>query len=369
MNARSMEMEETPAILIDLDRLDANLRRTAELAKRAGVRLRPHTKTHKSVWIAQRQIEYGASGITVAKLGEAEVMADHGIDDILIAFPIVGKTKLERLGRLHQRIKVAVSTDSLEAAQGISALGEQLNRKIPLYVDVNTGLNRCGREPGEETAELVQQISELPGVVVAALMTHAGHAYGKPGAEQRLEVARQEALDLIRTQELLRERGVDIPDISVGSTPTSKFIGELSGVTGVTEMRPGAYVFGDGSQLHAGIIDESECAMTIRATVVSTPRPGVAIVDAGSKTLTSDVTAHRPGYGYVLEYPEAMIERLSEEHGHLRLPEGLSLRIGDVVTIIPNHCCTVTNLHDQLLGVRGGRLERIIPVHARGRIH
>ena len=357
---------ETPAVVIDLDILEANLKFTADLAAKAGVKLRPHTKTHKSVWIAKRQLAYGASGITVAKLGEAEVMADAGIDDILIAYPIVGRTKLERLRRLMERVKVAVSTDDYQVAKGLSDLGESMNRRIPLYIDVNTGLDRCGREPGEETAALALAIGALPGVEVVALMTHAGHAYAETNAHGRREVAVAEAEALVSTQQLLLRKGMRVPEIIVGSTPTSKHIGD---VRGVTEMRPGAYVFGDCSQLFAGMIDESACAMRVYATVVSTPRPGTAIIDAGSKTLTNDVCAHRPGYGYIPEIPGAVIERLSEEHGKVKLPEGAELRVGDIVSIIPNHCCTVTNLHDRLLGFRGGRLERRIHVDGRGRVH
>ncbi|WP_256756895.1 alanine racemase [Cohnella sp. WQ 127256] len=358
-------MLDTPAVTIDLDLLDANLERTAKLASQAGVKLRPHVKTHKSVWIAQRQMIHGAAGITVAKLGEAEVMADGGIDDILIAYPIVGKSKLERLGNLLRRIKVSVSTDSYEVAKDLSELGEHLKLRIPLYIDVNSGLNRCGKEPGEETAKLAQQIGQLPGIEVVALMTHAGQAYSKSRGEDCREVAHTEAEALVRTQILLRQQGMLIPGISVGSTPTSKFVGELAGVT---EMRPGAYVFGDGSQLFTGLIEEEECAMRIFATVVSTPRPGTVIIDAGSKTLTSDRSPHRQGFGYIPELPEAIIVQLSEEHGIIQLPEGTELRIGEIVSIIPNHCCTVTNLHDRLAGLRKGRLERWLQVEARGQV-
>ncbi|WNQ13281.1 alanine racemase [Paenibacillus aurantius] len=358
---------ETPAVAIDLDRLDANLRATADLAAQAGVRLRPHTKTHKSQWVAGEQLRYGASGITVAKLGEAEVMADGGVRDILIAYPLVGRLKLERLARLMKRIRVSVSVDSLEAANGLSELGEHLHERIPLYLDVNSGLNRCGKEPGEETADLGVQIAKLPGIRLAALMTHAGHAYGQSRREDCLEIALAEAEALLDSQKALRRRGVEVPDISVGSTPTSKFIKELAG-SGVTEMRPGAYVFGDGSQLFPGLIGEEECAMKIFATVVSTPRPGIAIVDAGSKTLSNDTSPHRRGYGFLPELPDVYVERLSEEHGVLSVPEGVTLKIGDVVGIIPNHCCAVANLHDRLLGVRDGRLERMIPVDARGKV-
>ncbi|WP_284639271.1 alanine racemase [Paenibacillus silviterrae] len=359
---------ETPAIVIDLDVLDANLRRTAELAAKAGVRLRPHTKTHKSVQLAKEQLAYGASGITVAKLGEAEVMAEAGIQDILIAFPIVGRSKLMRLGRLLQLCQISVSVDSYEAAKELSQLGEYLKQRIPLYLDVNSGLNRCGKEAGEETAELALQIAKLQGIRLATLMTHAGHAYAKSSTTDILDVARSEAEALLESQRVLRKKGIEVAELSVGSTPTSKFVGELAG-SGITEMRPGAYIFGDGSQLYTGLIGEDECAMRIYATVVSTPRQGTAIIDAGSKTLTNDTSIHRRGFGLIPETPEIYVERLSEEHGILSVPEGVSLRIGDVVSIIPNHCCTVANLHDQLIGVRKGQVERLITVDARGKIH
>ncbi|WP_167357163.1 alanine racemase [Paenibacillus pectinilyticus] len=361
------ETLDTPAIIIDLDLLDANLERTAALAAQAGVRLRPHTKTHKSIWIAQEQLRHGASGITVAKLGEAEVMADGGMDDILIAYPIVGRLKLERLGRLLERIQVSVSVDSYEVAKGLSDLGEHMKLRVPLYVDVNSGLNRCGKEPGIETAELALAIAKLPGIRLAALMTHAGQAYSKRRADDCLEVALAEAEALLESQRVLRRLGVEVPDISVGSTPTSKFIGALAGI-GVTEMRPGAYVFGDGSQLYTGLIGEDECAMRIYATVVSTPRPGTAIIDAGSKTLSNDSSAHRKGFGIIPELPDIYVERLSEEHGILSVPDGVHLQVGDQVAIIPNHCCAVTNLHDRLYGMRNGQLERMLTVDARGKV-
>lgn len=356
---------ETPAVLIDLDRLDANLRKTAELAKKANVKLRPHIKTHKSKWIAKQQLRYGASGITVAKLGEAEVMADAGIEDILIAYPIVGRKKLQRLGELMNRVKITVSTDNLQVAQGLSDLGESLRLNIPVYVDVNTGLNRCGHEPGEETAELVTRMAELPGISITGLMTHAGHAYGNTEAEDMRSVARHEAESLVATKALLEQRGIEVPEISIGSTPTSKYIHEQSGVT---EIRPGAYVFGDGIQISTGIITEDECAMSILATVVSTPRPGMVIVDAGSKTVTSDLNPHKLGHGFLKGNPEVYLERLSEEHGMVRLPDGMQYDIGDQLEFIPNHCCTVTNLHDQLIGVSSGFVQQPIRIDARGRV-
>jgi D-serine deaminase-like pyridoxal phosphate-dependent protein len=363
----TIEQLETPAVLIDLDILDRNLRKTAELAKQAGVKLRPHTKTHKSIWIAKEQIRYGACGITVAKLGEAEVMADGGIEDILIAYPILGRTKLDRLERLMSKGKITVSTDNVDVARGLSELGVRMGQPVRLYIDVNTGLNRCGKEPGQETVDLVKMMADLPGISIIGVMTHAGHAYGKSSREELLAVARYEAESLAMTKQMLHQEGIMIEEVSVGSTPTSKFITELDGI-GVTEMRPGAYVFGDISQYVIGLIDESEFAMQVKATVVSKPREGTILVDAGSKTLTTDVNPFRKGYGLVRDMESAVIDRLSEEHGSIAVPAGTEVRIGEALYIVPNHCCTVTNLHNQLAGVRNGVLEKYIQVDARGMV-
>ncbi|MDF2657698.1 MAG: alanine racemase [Paenibacillus sp.] len=363
----TMEQWESPTVLIDLDILDKNLRDTANNASRAGVKLRPHTKTHKSVWLAKEQIRYGAAGITVAKLGEAEVMAEGGIDDILIAFPVIGASKLERLGRLMEKAKITLSTDDEDVARQLSEFGKSLNRDVLLYVDVNTGLNRCGREPGEETAELVKRISQLPYIRVTGLMTHSGHAYGHNTPDAIREAAKQEAEALLMTKQLLEKDGIGIENISVGSTPTSKFITDVAGI-GVTETRPGAYVFGDGGQWKMGLISEEQCAMTVVATVVGRPRPGTIIIDAGSKTLSSDVSKYHPGYGVILGHEGVVIERLSEEHGIVSVPDREQFQVGQQLRIVPNHCCVVTNLHDRLAGVRGGRFEKWLTVDARGKV-
>lgn len=363
----SLDELETPAVLVDLDVLDRNLRKTAQLAQRAGVKLRPHCKTHKSQWIAQQQIHYGASGITVAKLGEAEIMVEAGLRDILIAYPIVGRAKLQRLAKLMQQAEIIVSADNMPVAEGLSELGDSIGKRIKLYVDVNTGLQRCGLEPGEQTAELVQQMSRLPGIQVIGLMTHGGYAYGKKTPDELLEAARTEAQGLIETKRLLASRGIDVPEISVGSTPTSKFIEELSGI-GITEIRPGAYVFGDGVQRSIGIITDDELAMHVLTTVVSTPRPGTLIIDAGSKTFSSDLNPHLSGYGILRDCPEVYVARLSEEHGIVHVPEDLQFEVGDRLLFVPNHCCTTTNLHNELYGIRHEHFERVIPVDARGQV-
>lgn len=365
MSAQLYSELDTPAVLVDLDVLDANLRKTAELAKAAGVKLRPHIKTHKSTWIAGEQMKYGACGITAAKLGEAEVMADAGITDILLAYPIVGRHKLERLRALMSKARVTLSVDDVAVAKGLSELAESMGTQIRLYVDVNTGLNRCGREPGEATVELVKEINALPGVKVVGLMTHPGHVYGKSTTDEVRAVAKHEAESLVRTKHLLLQEGIEIEEVSVGSTPTSKFIGEQSETT---ETRPGAYVFGDASQLVTKSITEAECAMHVLVTVVSMPREGTIIIDGGTKTFSSDANALRPGYGTLRGNDSVYIERLSEEHGIVRVPEGVTFAIGDRLEFLVNHCCGTTNLHQTLIGVRNGKVEREISVDARGKI-
>lgn len=356
---------ETPAVLVDLDILEKNLAHTAKLASDAGVKLRPHCKTHKSVWLAKKQLEYGASGITVAKLSEAEVMVDGGITDILVAYPIVGKAKLERLAKLIKRASIIVSTDSVEVAEGLSELGMSINQKIKLYVDVNSGLQRCGLEPGRETAELVKQIIKLPNIEIVGLMTHGGFSYDYTDQKSLLAAAHKEADALLDTKKILDAEGIEIKEISVGSTPTSKFIGQM---VGVTEVRPGAYVYGDDQQLSTGIITEDECAMHVLTTVVSAPREGSVIVDGGSKTFSSDACPHRKGYGMMKEDHSVYIDELCEEHGIVKMPFETKFKIGDRLIFLPNHCCATTNMHDELYGIRKGMVERMIKVDARGKV-
>ncbi|MDQ0920228.1 alanine racemase [Paenibacillus sp. V4I5] len=361
----ALQTLETPSVLVDLDIMERNLHRMAESAKTAGVKLRPHTKTHKNTWIAHKQLQLGSTGITVAKLSEAEVMANAGIRDILIAYPIVGKTKLARLRQLMLRADVTVSTDDLEVARGLSHLGEAMGCKVAVYVDVNTGLGRCGREPGEETALLVKEMSRLPGLRVTGLMTHAGNSYGSKSTEELRVAARNEAELLVMTQVMLKRDGIHIEQISVGSTPTAAFIAEQ---IGVTEMRPGSYVFNDGTQRDLGVAGADDCALYVAATVVSAPRDGMVIIDGGSKTFSSDLNPHRKGYGTLYGRVDVIIERLSEEHGTVRVPEGMKLSVGQQLLFLPNHCCTTTNMHDQLIGIRNGRMERVLTVDARGKV-
>jgi D-serine deaminase-like pyridoxal phosphate-dependent protein len=357
--------------LVDLDRLERNVKRMAGRAHRAGLKLRPHIKTHKSLSIARMQLEAGAVGVTVAKLGEAEAMAAGGVRDILVAYPIVGEAKLERLERLVQEVDVIVSLDSVGVGEGISAVGQRLGKTVPVYVEVDSGLGRLGKKPGEESVRLIASLLDLPGVEVRGLMTHGGYAWTANSLEERLDAAKREAAALVETKQLAGEKlGFEIPEISPGSTPTAHHVEE---VPGITEIRPGTYVFYDATSLKAGLVNEEEVALTIRTTVVATPSSDRAVIDAGSKTLTTDMGAVAWGHGLIKGAPGYRVNRLSEEHGMIITPPGAKIgagdlfRIGQTLDLIPNHVCPTVNLADELVGVRDGRVEEVILVEGRGK--
>jgi D-serine deaminase-like pyridoxal phosphate-dependent protein len=355
---------ETPALLIDLDALEANLAEMAAVAARAGVGLRPHTKTHKSPEIARMQVEAGAAGITCAKLGEAEVMADAGLDDLLIAYPLVGEPKLRRLRDLLARSRVRVSLDSVEVADGLGRVGRELGRDVEVLVEVDTGLHRLGRPPGPPTADLVAQVARVPGVEVVGLLTHAGHAYRArtPGELRRL--AEREVLDLVETAALCRRVGVELRELSVGSTPTAR-IGAF--VDGVTEIRPGTYALNDATMLRLGVATEATVAARVLVTVVARPTDERFVVDGGSKCFTTDNMGTVPDWLVVAGRPDLHLDFLSEEHG-VGHRSGGELRIGERLQVLPSHVCACVNLFDVAYGVRGDRVERELPIAGRGKV-
>ncbi|HET6814429.1 MAG TPA: alanine racemase [Actinomycetota bacterium] len=364
MSAALDELE-TPALLVDLDVLEANLAEMAAVAARAGVRLRPHTKTHKSPEIAHMQVAAGAAGITCAKLGEAEVMADAGLDDLLIAYPLVGDDKLRRLAALLERARVRVTLDSVEVAEGLGRLGRELGRDVEVLVEVDTGLHRLGRPPGPPTADLVGRVARVPGVQVAGLLTHAGHAYRAATAAELRRLAEREVLDLVETAELCRRQGIDLAEISVGSTPTAR-IGAF--VDGVTEIRPGTYALNDAAMMRLGVATEAMTAARVLATVVARPTTERFVLDAGSKCFTTDNMGTVLDWLVVAGRPDLHMDFLSEEHGVGHRDGGEELRIGDRLQVIPSHACGCVNLFDVAYGVRQGKVERELPIAGRGRV-
>ena len=362
-----IEELDTPSLLIDLGVLQRNIAEMAEVARRAGVGLRPHTKTHKAPEIARMQLAAGAAGITVAKLGEAEVMADAGLDDLLIAYPIVGDAKLERLGALLERSRVRVGLDAVEVAEGIGRVGKEVGRDVPVLVEVDTGLHRMGREPGEPSARLALDIAGVPGVEVVGLSTHAGHAYRAADPDELRRIGEREALDLIGTAERCERDGLRIRELSVGSTPTARIV---AAVDGVTEIRPGTYVFNDVQQMRLGTATEATCAARILTTVVARPTAERFLIDAGTKSFSGDGRDGPPfpGRGVVAGRADLILDFMNEEHGVGHIVGNAELRIGERLEVIPLHVCSAVNLFDTAYGVLDGRVDHEIAIAARGKV-
>jgi D-serine deaminase-like pyridoxal phosphate-dependent protein len=340
---------ETPVPVVDIDRVEANIARLQTYLNKHGIANRPHIKTHKIPAIAQMQIDAGAVGITCQKVSEAEVMADAGFKDIFIPYNIIGESKLTRLMSLAKRITVSVTADSAYVIRGLSEAAQQAGLTLTVLIECDTGAHRCGVQSPQEAAELARLIPQLPNLHFGGLMTY-------PTSEQTDEFVRE-------TRTLLEKDDLVIERVSGGGTPTMWQVHPE-----ITEHRAGIYVYGDRLTLRSGAVTLDTCALKVHTTVVSRPTVDRGILDAGSKSLSSDLHG-LDGYGYICEYPEAKIYALSEEHGHVDFsacehkPE-----IGERLTVIPNHCCTVTCMFDEVVGAREGEVEVIWQVTARGTV-
>lgn len=359
---------DTPALIVDLDKMESNIAEMAAATRDAGVRLRPHTKTHKIPEFAHMQVAAGAAGITCAKLGEAEVMVDDGLDDVLVAYPIVGPSKIARLERLRERARVVVSIDSLEVAQGLSRVGVHGAGPLEVYVEVDTGHHRLGRAPGIATAEVVRQIADVPGIEVIGLLTHAGHAYGALDLDDRAAVVQRETEELLATKELCASLGVSFSEISVGSTPSAR-MEALRTHDGVTEVRPGTYIFNDTAMVNLGVATFDTCAAFILATVVSRPDRQRFVIDAGTKCFSSDGVG-RANWLKVAGWDDLRMDFTTEEHGVGTMDPsgGGRLEIGDKLLVIPSHVCAVFNLFDAAVVVRGEDVIGDVQVRGRGKV-
>jgi D-serine deaminase-like pyridoxal phosphate-dependent protein len=344
---------DTPAILIDAARAEANISKAQAHADAHGLKLRPHIKTHKLPYWAKKQVAAGAVGITCQKIGEAEVMADAGLADIFLPYNILGRAKLERLKALHGRVTLSVTADSHETLEGLAATFADSGHPLSVLGECDTGMGRCGvQSPGEAVA-LAKAIDQAKGLSFGGLMTYpaAGRA---AEAEAWLRAAR----------EALAAAGLECPRVSSGGTPDMWRSGEDSIVT---EYRPGTYIYLDRYQVAKGVGTLDDCALTVLATVVSHPTSTRAILDSGSKALSSD-TLGLPDFGELLGVPGARVTGLSEEHGTVTLSDGAGLRIGERVRVVPDHCCVVTNLFDQVHLIDGDKVLETLPVAARGRM-
>lgn len=345
---------DTPVATVDLDAVERNVARLQGYCDERGFAFRPHIKTHKLPALAHVQVGAGAVGITCQKLGEAEVMAAAGLDDILLTFPLVGRPKAERAARLAGEVRLAVAADGERVARGLSEAAASEGTEIRFLVECDTGFRRTGVQSPEAAADLAELVAGLPGLRFGGLMTYPT----VPESGPWLRAAREE----------VERRGLAVECVSGGGTETALRTHEIGEVT---EIRAGTYVYGDRACIANGSVRLEDCALRIRATVVSRPTAERAILDSGSKTLTNDPAEGAPGgsHGLIVEYPEARIYQLSEEHGHVDLSESTARpEVGEVVTIVPNHACGCTNMHDEVVAHRGGTVVAIWPVAARGRI-
>ena len=342
-------------------------------ANARGLRLRPHAKTHKSPHIARLQLERGAVGICCAKLGEAEVFADAGVTDIRLPYPL-NPVNADRVFALAERIRLSFIVDDPAVAQAWSDLAQRRHRQLEVLIKVDVGFHRCGIDPHSPAAPgTVRAIAAMPGLRFRGLLSHAGHGYGAVSASQLEAIAAEEARVL---HDVAATSGVLCEEFSVGATPTVRFSVKQDGLT---ELRPGNYAYFDRTQVAHEAATWDDCALTVLARVVSRPARERVILDSGSKTLTNDGArgfASTPGYGAIMRDvhiadadPSLLIERLSEEHANVRVVEGETvLKTGDLVRIVPNHSCVVSNLVDAVWLVDGNRVVERLPVAARGRI-
>ncbi|MDP6124403.1 MAG: alanine racemase [Candidatus Latescibacteria bacterium] len=355
---------DTPAVVIDLDRMETNISSMQAVANSGDVALRPHTKTHKIPALALKQIAEGAVGITVAKVGEAEVMADAGVSDILVAYPVVGSSKIERLLDVAERVHITVALDSSEVLSPLVSAATKRGVSIDILIEADTGFHRCGQPVGQKLMDLCGLAQQSPGANYRGIMTFLGHISGSRDERASQMVGEAERMDAMLS--LLAQNDLSPDVVSVGSTPNAELIPSLPSVT---EMRPGTYIFNDRNTVGTEACSYSECAMTVLATVVSTASGGV-VTDSGSKTISSDRwLSGDGGCGFVPDDPGLQFVSTSEEHGHFDPSNAnRTYKVGDRMRVIPNHTCVVTNLHDVLYGVRGETVEEMWVVAARGKL-
>ena len=345
----------TPCAVIDMDRVERNIARIQAACDAAGLANRPHIKTHKSPMLAQMQIAAGASGITCQKIGEAEVMAEAGIDDILISYNLLGEEKMARLGALQARATMTVAADNSVVVADLPKAAAASGRPLNVVVKCDTGRKRAGVETPGEAIALAREIAGSKGLTFAGFMLYPTET-GWGDAQKFFD----EALAGVRAH------GLDAKMVSTGGSPNLKNLGKLNGAT---EHRPGTYIYNDRMQVGAGVASWDDCALNIYSTVVSRAGPDRGILDAGSKTLTSDTGGGLDGHGLILEHPEAKIARFAEEHGFLDLTRSNTRpNVGDVVRIVPNHVCVVVNMMDEVVMVRGDEIIGTLPVAARGKL-
>lgn len=351
---------DTPALLIDLDKMESNIQTMADYFTTVNAALRPHLKTHKTPMLAHKQIAAGAIGITCAKLGEAEAVIHAGIRDVLVANQIIGRQKIARLVNLAKQSEIMVAVDNAQNVTDISAAAAAKGVTVRILIEVNTGMNRCGVEPGQPALELARHVLRSPNLQFEGLMGYEGHTVAKPNYAERKAAARQSVQLLVDTKHHLEKHGVPVSIMSGGGTGTFSITGS---VPEMTEVQAGSYIFMDATYGNVeGVGEHFACALTVLATVVSCPTPERVIVDTGMKVLAKEFGIPQP-----LGIEGLEMAGLSEEHGKMNADASVSLTPGDKLEILPTHCCTTVNLHERYYGIRDGIVESVWDIAARGK--
>jgi D-serine deaminase-like pyridoxal phosphate-dependent protein len=353
------EQLDTPALLIDLDVMDSNIKKMADYIRGVDAELRPHAKTHKTPILAHKQMEAGAIGITCAKLGEAEVMVEGGIKDVLIANEIVPQQKIARLVNLARHADMMVAVDDPNNVENLSQAAQDKGVNLRILVDVDIGMKRCGVPPGKPALQLAQKVAGSRNLIFAGLMGYEGHTVTIPAFEDRKREAEKALTLLMDTKELVERSGLEVGIVSGGGTGTYNITGQFPGVT---EVQAGSYIFMDSS--YRNVLKDFDCALTVLTTVISRPTSDRAITDAGMKTVTKE-----SGLPEVKGMGDVKVAHLSEEHGKLDLSNSdADLKPGDKIELIPSHGCTTINLHDYYFGLRDGKLEAVWSIAGRGKV-
>lgn len=363
---------QTPALMIDERKMETNIERMLAVKETYGIEVRPHFKTHKSSYIAHKQINAGACGITVAKVSEAELLLRRGITDILIAYPLIDQEKVQLLTSYKRKARIIFTVDSKgQADRMVGSLIEE-DDHLEVWIKVNSGLNRCGTEPGDETLSLAKYVSDLKELKLTGLYTHAGHSYAATSEKQLEEVAKQEVNSILESAALCERHGIEIANRSVGSTPTFE---RAASYKGITEVRPGNAIFFDRVQMGLGVAKKDEVAMTILTQLISKKKNRL-IFDSGSKALTTEKGAHGnegvTGYSQALDNEKLIFTRLSEEHGIVDLNEADAhlfdeVSLGEKIRFVPNHACTAVNLFDHYMMIKKDGQMELITIDGRGK--
>ncbi|MGA2665839.1 MAG: alanine racemase [Nitrososphaerales archaeon] len=358
---KHLDEVDTPALILDLDRMERNVKRMAAFAKECGVALRPHVKTHKSPEIAKIQLAAGSTGVCLQKVSEVEVFAAAGIEDIFLTNEVVVPQKLERLARVAEKTHVGLAADDAGVVRTIGKAARDVGSELDVYVDIDDGMGRCGARP-EDAAGIALEISRQEGLVFRGMMGYEGHVGGGKTKEEQARLSAEAMERMVTAKAGVEKAGLRVDVVSVGSSVSTQFNAKHPVVT---EVQPGMYVFNDMGLVNRGVATMQDCALTVVTTVMSKPGPQRAVVDAGSKAFNFDMGLFPSPF----DREGVVMDHFSEEHGWLQLSgPGTGVKIGDRIRFVPVHCCTAVNQHEEFVAIRGDAVERTIPVLARGKM-